>query len=64
MEYIKIASGEISRSYLEKVGRERFDKDFAHISEEERNDAWTQTHDNPTISKGNTHNKRKPADVG
>ena len=64
MDYIKIASGEISRSYLEKVGRERFDKDFAHISEEERNYAWTQTHDNPTISKGNKDNKRKSNRLG
>jgi hypothetical protein len=37
---------------------------FPYIPEEERNRVWKIAHDNPTISKGNTHNKRKPANVG
>jgi hypothetical protein len=51
MDEIRIRTGSISSSYLKKVSRTQFDKDFAHISEEERNDAWTQTHESEPVPK-------------
>ena len=50
---VRIATGAISRSYLTdpKLTRAKFDKDFDHITEEERNDAWTQTHDSGANDK-------------
>lgn len=53
---VRIATGSISRDYLKKVSRVKFDKDFEHISEAERNDAWNQTHEpSPVQVKNPSH---------
>jgi len=49
MDAIRIRTGSISLSYLKKVSRKQFDIDFAHITEEERTDAWSQTHESEPI---------------
>lgn len=61
--YVKIVSGEISRSYLTKVSRAKFDIEYSHISEDERNHAWKQTHDDTPIPKSDKPNHKKPIKV-
>ena len=44
------------------VKREKFDKDFSHITEDERNEAWNQTHpkDEPIAIPSSDKAGKKP----
>lgn len=58
---VRIPSGSISRAYLSdhKLTRDKFDKDFAHIDESERDIAWNATHEPTAIPKQNSQSKDK-----
>lgn len=52
---VKIPSGSISLAYLsdKHLTRAKFDKDFAHIDESERDIAWNATHEPTAIHPKN-----------
>jgi hypothetical protein len=52
MKTVKIGKwGSFSLAYLKKVSKAKFWKDFSHLTEDQRNEAWEATHDNKRVPK-------------